>query len=170
MSKLEKIGSHHIGFDMFATPKMKLYAEGDAGSIDNVEVKVDGNGDATVAVDGAEGDTAEVTVAAQGEAPKVELELPTDPEAGQIENIEVAIEYAEKCAKYVESLTDAIEAGAAVVVDGTNGTLNVGPVEVMPESENKADGVVSFADMNEERIDTGDQTAQTDDGTFAVSQ
>ena len=149
----EKIGEHSIGFDMFHKPT--LYGEADvaADAADGADavVTADGNADVDVTVEG-------------DEAPAINVEIPVTEDTGDIEKVEVAVQYAEKCSKYAESLIESLEAGASAVIE--DGQVKVGSTEIMPESENKADGEVTLGDMNEERIEPEATIIESDNATM----
>lgn len=149
----EKIGEHSIGFGMFHKPT--LYGEADvaADAADGADavVTADGNADVDVTVEG-------------DEAPAINVEIPVTEDTGDIEKVEVAVQYAEKCSKYAESLIESLEAGASAVIE--DGQVKVGSTEIMPESENKADGEVTLGDMNEERIEPEATIIESDNATM----
>lgn len=149
----EKIGEHAIGFGMFHKPT--LYGEADvaADAADGADavVTADGNADVDVTVEG-------------DEAPAINVEIPVTEDTGDIEKVEVAVQYAEKCSKYAESLIESLEAGASAVIE--DGQVKVGSTEIMPESENKADGEVTLGDMNEERIEPEATIIESDNATM----
>lgn len=149
----EKIGEHAIGFGMFHKPT--LYGEADvaADAADGADavVTADGNADVDVTVEG-------------DEAPAINVEIPVTDDTGDIEKVEVAVQYAEKCSRYAESLIESLEAGATAVIE--DGQVKVGSTDIMPESENKADGEVTLGDMNEERIEPEATVIESDKATM----
>lgn len=149
----EKIGEHSIGFDMFHKPKLYGEAEVAADAADGADavVTADGNSDVDVTVEG-------------DEAPAINVEIPVTEDTGEIEKVEVAVQYAEKCSRYAESLIESLEAGASAVIE--DGQVKVGSTEIMPESENKADGEVTLGDMNEERIEPEATVIESDNATM----
>lgn len=146
---------------IFGSARAQFYAEavttGEA-PIENVQIE---GGEVTVETAGGGEITAPVET-----TPNVEVEVPVE-EGKTVENVEVTVEYAEKCAmqatKYAEGMIDALEAGATAVIE--DGGMKVGTVEVLPESENKAEGEVTLGDMNSERV-VPEVTTKTDDGSF----
>lgn len=150
----EKIGEHSIGFDMFHKPK--LYGE--------AEVAADGAADGADAVVTADGNS-DVDVTVEGdEAPAINVEIPVTEDTGEIEKVEVAVQYAEKCSRYAESLIESLEAGATAVIQ--DGQVQVGATEIMPESEEKSDGEVTLGDMNENRIEPEATVIESDNATM----
>ena len=141
----EKIGEHSIGFDMFHKPKLYGEAEvADAADGADAVVTADGNSDVDVTVEG-------------DEAPAINVEIPVTEDTGEIEKVEVAVQYAEKCSRYAESLIESLEAGAtAVIQDG----------QVQVESEEKSDGEVTLGDMNENRIEPEATVIESDNATM----
>ena len=61
-------------------------------------------------------------------------------------------------------MIDELEAGAGAVIDGDS--IKVGATEIMPETENKADGEVTLGDMNEERIEPEQTIIDSDHATM----
>lgn len=149
----EKIGEHSIGFDMFHKPKLYGEAEVAADAADGADavVTADGNSDVDVTVEG-------------DEAPAINVEIPVTEDTGEIEKVEVAVQYAEKCSRYAESLIESLEAGATAVIQ--DGQVQVGATEIMPESEEKADGEVTLGDMNENRIEPEATVIESDNATM----
>lgn len=145
---------------IFGSARAQFYAEAATGEgvIENVQINDD-----EVKVETADG--GEITAPVDTN-PSLEVEVPVE-EGKTVENVEITVEYAEKCAmkaaRYAESVIDALEAGAAAVIE--DGGMKVGTVDVLPESENKAEGEVTLGDMNSERI-IPEETAKTDDGSF----
>lgn len=151
----EKIGEHEIGFGMFHKPT--LYGEAEVASATEA---ADG-ADAVVTADG----NSDVDVTVEGdEAPAINVEIPVSEDTGDVEKVEVAVQYAEQCSKYAESLIESLEAGATAVIQ--DGTVQVGATEIMPESEEKADGEVTLGDMNEERIEPEATVPESDKATM----
>jgi hypothetical protein len=149
----EKIGEHSIGFDMFHKPK--LYGEAD------VAAEATDGADAVVTADG----NADVDVTVEGdEAPAINVEIPVTEDTGDIEKVEVAVQYAEKCSRYAESLIESLEAGATAVIQ--DGQVQVGATDIMPESEEKSDGEVTLGDMNENRIEPEATVIESDNATM----
>ena len=149
----EKIGEHSIGFDMFHKPKLYGEAEVAADAADGADAVVTGDGNSDVDVTG-EGD----------EAPAINVEIPVTEDTGEIEKVEVAVQYAEKCSRYAESLIESLEAGATAVIQ--DGQVQVGATEIMPESEEKSDGEVTLGDMNENRIEPEATVIESDNATM----
>ena len=149
----EKIGEHSIGFDMFHKPKLYGEAEVAADVADGADavVTADGNADVDVTVEG-------------DEAPAINVEIPVTEDTGEIEKVEVAVQYAEKCSRYAESLIESLEAGATAVIQ--DGQVQVGATEIMPESEEKSDGEVTLGDMNENRIEPEATVIESDNATM----
>ena len=149
----EKIGEHSIGFDMFHKPKLYGEAEVAADAADGADavVTADGNSDVDVTVEG-------------DEAPAINVEIPVTEDTGEIEKVEVAVQYAEKCSRYAESLIESLEAGATAVI--RDGQVQVGATEIMPESEEKSDGEVTLGDMNENRIEPEATVIESDNATM----
>lgn len=149
----EKIGEHSIGFDMFHKPKLYGEAEVAADAADGADavVTADGNADVGVTVEG-------------DEAPSINVEIPVTEDTGEIEKVEVAVQYAEKCSRYAESLIESLEAGATAVIQ--DGQVQVGATEIMPESEEKSDGEVTLGDMNENRIEPEATVIESDNATM----
>jgi hypothetical protein len=149
----EKIGEHSIGFDMFHKPKLYGEAEVAADAADGADavVAADGNSDVDVTVEG-------------DEAPAINVEIPVTEDTGEIEKVEVAVQYAEKCSRYAESLIESLEAGATAVIQ--DGQVQVGATEIMPESEEKSDGEVTLGDMNENRIEPEATVIESDNVTM----
>lgn len=149
----EKIGEHSIGFDMFHKPKLYGEAEVAADAADGADavVTADGNSDVDVTVEG-------------DEAPAINVEIPVTEDTGDIEKVEVAVQYAEKCSRYAESLIESLEAGATAVIQ--DGQVQVGVTEIMPESEEKSDGEVTLGDMNENRIEPEATVIESDNATM----
>lgn len=98
-------------------------------------------------------------VTTEADQPSVEIEVPV---AGgdKIENVEVAVQYAEKCTRYAENMIDALEAGANAVIE--DGEVKIGAVELVPEADNKSEGEVTLGEMNSERIITEETVIETD--------
>lgn len=150
---------------MFNRDSMRWYAEGATGEtpveVTATDVPVDGDAVVVAPVDG------DGVVAVPTEAPSVEMEIPTTGD--NVEKVEVNIEYAEavrRANKYCEDasgMIDALEAGASAVVE--DGSVKIGAVETLPESENTTDGIVGLGDMNSDRI-IPEVTAKDDDGSF----
>ena len=70
----------------------------------------------------------------------------------------------DKATKFHESLIDQLEAGAGAVIEGDS--IKVGATDIMPETENKADGEVTLGDMNEERIEPEQTIIDSDHATM----
>lgn len=152
----EKIGKDTVDFGMFHKPKLYGEAEVAAATTEAAE-----GADTVIAADGS----ADVDVKVEGdEVPAINVEIPVSEDTGDVEKVEVAVQYAEKCTRYAESLTEALEAGAAGAIE--DGQVKVGATDVMPESENKADGEVSLGDMNEERIEPEAAVIESDKATM----
>lgn len=152
----EKIGEHEIGFGMFHKPTLYGEAEVAAAAADAADgadavVTADGNSDVDVTVEG-------------DETPAINVEIPVSEDTGDVEKVEVAVQYAEKCSRYAESLIESLEAGATAVIQ--DGQVQVGATDIMPESEEKADGEVTLGDMNEERIEPEATIPESDKATM----
>ena len=157
----QKIGKDGVDFSLFNKPS--IYAEAEVAPAETLE-------DAqTVTVEAS--DEAEVHVDAEApEVPTVTVEVPVEPGEDQVEAVNVEVQYAEamksidKGIKHCESLIETLEAGASAVVE--DGAAKVGAVEIMPESENKADGEVTLGEMNEERIEPDATLIESDNATM----
>lgn len=106
---------------------------------------------------------AEVTVEGD-EAPAINVEMHVTEDTGDIEKVKVAVQYAEKCSRYAESLIESLEAGATAVIQ--DGQVQVGATDIMPESEEKSDGEVTLGDMNENRIEPEATVIESDNATM----
>lgn len=136
-------------FDRLFGSARSMFAEADTSApevtVSDEEVKIETE-DGTV-------------VTTDAEQPSVEIEVPV-ADGEQIENVEVAVKYAEKCSRYAESMIDALEAGANAIIE--DGEVKIGAVELVPEANNKSEGEVSLGDMNSERIITEETTTEPD--------
>lgn len=157
----QKIGKDGVDFSLFNKPN--IYGESEVAPADTLD-------DAqTVSIEAS--DTAEVNVDADApEVPSITVDIPVEPGSDTVESVNVEVEYAEalnkidKATKFHESLIDELEAGAGAVIDGDS--IKVGATEIMPETENKADGEVTLGDMNEERIEPEQTIIDSDHATM----
>lgn len=157
----QKIGKDGVDFSLFNKPN--IYGESEVAPAETLD-------DAqTVSIEA--GDTAEVNVDADApEVPSITVDIPVEPGEDQVESVNVEVQYAEamkaidKGVKHCESLIDTLEAGAGAVIEGDS--IKVGAVDIMPETENKADGEVTLGDMNEERIEPEQTIVDSDHATM----
>lgn len=157
----QKIGKDGVDFSLFDKPN--IYRESEVGPAETLD-------DAqTVSIEA--GDTAEVNVDADApEVPSITVDIPVEPGSDTVESVNVEVEYAEalgkidKATKFHESLIDQLEAGAGAVIEGDS--IKVGATDIMPETENKADGEVTLGDMNEERIEPEQTIIDSDHATM----
>ena len=157
----QKIGKDRVDFSLFDKPN--IYGESEVAPADTLD-------DAqTVSIEAS--DTAEVNVDADApKVPSITVDIPVEPGSDTVESVNVEVEYAEalnkidKATKFHESLIDELEAGAGAVIEGDS--IKVGATDIMPETENKADGEVTLGDMNEERIEPEQTIIDSDHATM----
>ena len=157
----QKIGKDGVDFSLFEKPN--IYGESEVASADTLDdaqtVSIEASDDANVNVD-----------ADAPEVPSITVDIPVEPGSDTVEGVNVEVEYAEalgkidKATKFHESLIDQLEAGAGAVIEGDS--IKVGATDIMPETENKADGEVTLGDMNEERIETEQTIIDSDHATM----
>ena len=157
----QKIGKDGVDFSLFDKPN--IYGESEvapAETLDDAQtVSIEASDDANVNVD-----------ADAPEVPSITVDIPVEPGSDTVEGVNVEVEYAEalgkieKATKFHESLIDQLEAGAGAVIEGDS--IKVGATDIMPETENKADGEVTLGDMNEERIEPEQTIIDSDHATM----
>ena len=157
----QKIGKDGVDFSLFEKPN--IYGESEvapAETLDDAQtVSIEASDDANVNVD-----------ADAPEVPSITVDIPVEPGSDTVEGVNVEVEYAEalgkidKATKFHESLIEQLEAGAGAVIEGDS--IKVGATDIMPETENKADGEVTLGDMNEERIEPEQTIIDSDHATM----
>ena len=148
----QKIGKDGVDFSLFNKPN--IYGESEVAPAETLD-------DAqTVSIEAS--DTAEVNVDADApEVPSITVDIPVEPGSDTVESVNVEVEYAEalgkidKATKFHESL-----------IDQLGDSIKVGATDIMPETENKADGEVTLGDMNEERIEPEQTIIDSDHATM----
>lgn len=157
----QKIGKDGVDFSLFNKPN--IYGESEvvpANTLDDAQtVSIEATDDANVNVD-----------ADAPEVPAITVDIPVEPGSDTVESVNVEVQYAEAMktitngVKHCESLIDELEAGAGAVIEGDS--IKVGATDIMPETENKADGEVTLGDMNEERIEPEQTIIDSDHATM----
>lgn len=155
----QKIGKDGVDFSLFEKPN--IYGESEVAPADTLDdaqtVSIEASDDANVDADAPE-------------VPSITVDIPVEPGSDTVEGVNVEVEYAEalgkidKATKFHESLIDQLEAGAGAVIEGDS--IKVGATDIMPETENKADGEVTLGDMNEERIEPEQTIIDSDHATM----